>query len=88
MLRNDLNKKGLSKSTVSTAKNVISGTFEYAIEDELLKNNPALGVLKKLGLDGHKGRKAVQPMTPEEATLFLDTCLNYQKQWSHLLRQN
>jgi len=76
-----IHKLGLSKSTVSIANNVISGTFEYAIEDELVKNNPALGVLKKLGLNGHKDREAVQPMTPEEATLFLDTCKRYQKKW-------
>jgi integrase len=74
-------KKGLSKSTVSTARNVISGTIEYAIEEELLTSNPAAGILKKLGLDARKGRAPVQPMTPDEVDLFLETCLKYERRW-------
>jgi len=74
-------KKGLSKSSISTARNVISGTFEYALDEELVNFNPAIGILKKLGLDPRKERKAVQPMTPEEVSLFLATCRIHQGKW-------
>jgi len=74
-------KKGLSKSTVSAARNVISGTFEYALDDELVNYNPAFGVLKKLGLDPKKEREPVQPMNCEEVSLFLKTCQKYEKKW-------
>jgi integrase len=44
----NISKKGLSKSTVSIARNVISGAIEYAMEEELVTTNPTNGVLKKL----------------------------------------
>lgn len=74
-------KRGLSKSTISTARNVISGTFEYAIDDELVNYNPTIGILKKLGLDPRKEREPVQPMNPEEVSLFLKTCRKFQRKW-------
>lgn len=73
--------KGLSKSTVSTARNVISGTFDYAIDDEILDFNPCSGILKKLGLDPRLEREPVRPLTPEEVSLFLETCKKHQRKW-------
>jgi integrase len=75
-----ISKKGLSKSTVATAKNVLSGTFEYALEEELITNNPTIGVLKKLGLD-NRNREPVKPMKPDEVSLFLQTSLKFTKKW-------
>ena len=77
----DIHKKGLSKSTVSAARNVISGIFEHAIDEELVKDNPSKGILGKLGLDERKNREPVQPMTAGEVSLFLDTCKKYRKDW-------
>jgi integrase len=74
-------KKGLSKSTVSTAKNVISGVIEYVIDDELIKSNPSLGVLRKLGLDDRNRQKTIQPMTADEVSLFLKVCKKYEIKW-------
>jgi integrase len=76
----NISKKGLSKSTVSMARNVISGTIEYAMEEELVTTNPTNGVLKKLGLDS-RSRPLVQPMTPDEVALFLGTCSLQTKKW-------
>lgn len=73
--------KGLSKSSVSAAKNVISGTLEYAIDDELISYNPTLGILKKLNLDDRKDREPVSSMTPDEVALFLSICLNHEPLW-------
>jgi integrase len=77
----DIHKKGLSKSTVSTVRNVISGIFEHAIDEELVKDNLSKGILGKLGLDEKKDREPVQPMTAEEVSLFLNTCKKYRKDW-------
>jgi len=73
--------KGLSKSSISTARNVISGAFEWAIDEELVSFNPAIGIVKKLGLDPRKERKPVQPMNPEEVSLFLEICRKHQRRW-------
>jgi integrase len=77
----DIHKKGLSKSTVSIARNVISGTFEHAIDEELVKDNPSKGVLGKLGLDERKDREPVQPMTADDVSQFLSTCKKHRKDW-------
>ena len=66
---------------MASARNVISGVFEYAIEEELLTKNPARGILRRLGIDEHAGRSPAQPMTPKEIDLFLDTCLKYEAKW-------
>jgi integrase len=77
----DIHKKGLSKSTVSTARNVISGTFEHAIDEELVKENPSRGILGKLGLDERKDREPVLPMTADDVSQFLSTCKKHRKDW-------
>ena len=78
-------KKGLSKSSVSQARNVISGVFEYAIDEELINFNPTFGILKKLGMDERKERKPVQPMSTDEVALLLNTCRQYWPKWYPLL---
>ena len=77
----DIHKKGLSKSTISTARYVISGTFEHAIDEELVKENPSKGILGKLGLDERKDREPIQPMKADEVSLFLYTCKKYRNDW-------
>ena len=41
--------KTYSRSSVSVTKDVISGIFEYAIDEELIDRNPTVKVMKKLG---------------------------------------
>jgi integrase len=74
-------KKGLSKSTVSTARNVISGVLEYGIEEEIIRHNVSRGIIKRLGLDERTDREIVRPFTPDEVDLFLSTCLKYESKW-------
>jgi integrase len=74
-------KKGLSHATVKIAKNVIAGTIEYAIDAEILKMNVSKGVLRKLGMDSHQGRKTINPLTPAEADLVLEACRKHYPQW-------
>lgn len=73
--------RGLSRSSISTAKNVISGVLEYAIDAEAIKTNVSRGVLRKLGLDSHQGREAARGMAPAEVELFLTVCLKHAPKW-------
>jgi integrase len=77
----NISKKGLSHATVKSAKNVIAGTIEYAIDAEILKMNVAKGVLRKIGIDPHQGRKTINPLTPAEADLVLEACRKNYPQW-------
>ena len=53
--------------------------FGYAIDEELVKDNPSKGLLGKLGLDERKDREPVQPMTAEDVSQFLGTCKKHRK---------
>jgi integrase len=76
-----MHSEGLSRSSISTAKNVISGVLEYAMDADIIKTNISKGVLRKLGLDSHQGREIVRGMTPSEVELFLATCLKLAPKW-------
>lgn len=76
-----IDKKGLAKSSIAGCRNVLSGIFEYAIDEEVVRHNPVRGILRKLGLDEHGNRTPVEPMTAKEVEAFLDACAKYQKRW-------
>ena len=71
-----LNKKGLSRSTISLMKDAVSGPLSYAIDAELITVNPTTGVLKALHIEADK-RGHLDPLTHEEVTLFLRTCMKH-----------
>jgi integrase len=50
----------------------------YAVEDELIPANPAIGIIKRLNL-GRDKRIKVEPLTEQEVQLFLDTCYKYRR---------
>ena len=72
-----LHKEGLSRSTLSLCRDVLSGVLTQAIDDELIHVNPVVGVLKMLKLERDK-KIPVEPMTFKEVALFLDTCQRLQ----------
>ncbi|GLI36183.1 tyrosine-type recombinase/integrase [Desulforhabdus amnigena] len=65
--------KGLSKASVCLVRDVMSGVFNHAIDDEIIEVNPVLGVVKRLNLSRDK-QEEVEPLTKEEVGLFLETC--------------
>jgi integrase len=67
---------GLSRSSVCLARDVLSGPFSYAVDEEIIQINPAVGIVKKLQLDRDRS-SAIEPLTREEVQLFLDTCLKH-----------
>lgn len=68
-----LNNRGFSKSHIGVVKNVISGVFNYGVEDELVKENPCNGILDRLKLK-RTGEDELFPFNHEEVHQFLSTC--------------
>jgi len=71
-----LHKQGLSKSTVSLVYSTLSGIMIHALDEELIQINPVSGITKQLKLDRDK-KITINPMDPQEVSLFLDKCLEY-----------
>jgi integrase len=62
-----------SRSTICVFRDVISGVFNYAIDEEVIKVNPVSGITKRLELN-RSTKPGIEPLTKEEVSLFLDTC--------------
>jgi integrase len=78
-IRNLILKKsmaGVSRSTIALISVVISCLLGYAVEEELIPVNPGLGILKRLRLERRK-RITIEPLTPQEVQVFLDTCFKH-----------
>ena len=76
----DFHVKGLSKSTVSLIRHVISGPMTYAVDAELIPLNPTNGLLKSLHIEQDK-REHLSPLTKEEVSLFLKTCMEHFREY-------
>jgi integrase len=72
--------KGLSRGTVCLTRDVLSGPFAHAIDDEIIENNPVLGVVKRLQLTRNKTSE-IEPLTRAEVQLFLETCREYRSDY-------
>jgi integrase len=68
-----------SWSHVELVRSVISGPMAHALDDELIPANPVVGILKK-AIEKRDKDKEIDPFTPEEVLLFLETCLRRQGQ--------
>ncbi len=69
--------KGLSRSSVCVACNVISGVCEFAIDEEYINENPCMGVMKRLGVESWKNKTPVTVFTRAESELVLAECKKY-----------
>jgi integrase len=65
--------KGLSKSSVSLAKDCISGVLAHAMDEELVAVNPTIGLTKHLQIQRNK-TEHLDPLNHGEVNLFLETC--------------
>lgn len=65
--------RNLSRKTVCLVRDVINGPFLFALDDEVIEQNPVSGLMKSLNLQVNKSI-TVEPMNPQESTLFLNTC--------------
>jgi len=73
--------KGLSRSSIENARNVISGICEFAIDHEYLLHNPCAGVLKRMGLQKKNHKKPVVIFTEKEMSLIMNTCEKLYPEW-------
>lgn len=73
--------KGLSRSSIENARNVISGICEFAIDHEYLSYNPCAGILKRMGLQKKNHNKPVVIFTEREMSLILSTCDKLYPEW-------
>jgi integrase len=64
-------KEGFSRSTVCLHRNVLSGIFNYAIDEEIIKANPVTGITKRLELS--RSKTEVDPLRADEIQLLLET---------------
>jgi integrase len=64
--------KNYSKSMIGLMRDVLSGVFSYAQDEELIKETPARGITKRLQLA--KRQAKIAPLTVTEENALLDTC--------------
>jgi len=76
----NLNKKGLSKSTISLMRDVLSGPLSFALDEELIPFNPITGLLKALHIERDK-REHIDPLTHENVSLFLKICTEHFREY-------
>lgn len=72
--------KGLAKGTVCLTRDVLSGPFAHALDDEIIGNNPVHGVMKRLQLTRNKTAE-IEPLTREEVQLFLERCREHRPEY-------
>ncbi|UCF82993.1 MAG: site-specific integrase, partial [Desulfobacteraceae bacterium] len=63
--------EGLSRSSICVYRDVFSGVFNYAVDEEVIDSNPVRGITKRLELN--RKREAVEVFSREEIDLLLDT---------------
>jgi integrase len=64
--------KGLSISSISVFRDVMSGVYHFAIDEEVVGFSPVSGVTRRLGLKRNK--IDIEPFTRDEIELILETC--------------
>lgn len=62
-----------ARSTVCLLRDVISGVFNYAIDEEVVQVNPVSGITKRLELNRTK-KPEVETLNRKEVCHLLDTC--------------
>lgn len=68
---------GLSQKRVMLIKDVMSGVFNYALDEELIKSNPVSGITKRLFPKNGSGKRQIgqnEVLTEKELDSFLTTC--------------
>ncbi|BBO74727.1 site-specific integrase [Desulfosarcina widdelii] len=73
-IKSDRNPDGLTLGRVKRIKAALSGLFTQAIEDELVKTNPASRLDKILNAKDQILGKEISPYKPDELEIYLTTC--------------
>lgn len=62
-------KKGASRSSIELMHTVLSGVFNFALDDELIQSIPTIGILRRL--DFKREKREVKPLTVAESEAVL-----------------
>jgi integrase len=69
----DLQKNNHSGSNIRLCRDVLSGIYGAAIDEEIVNGNPVKDILKRLGI-AKKSSNEVEPFTGDEIYHLLNTC--------------
>ena len=61
-------------------RDIMSGVFNYAIDDEVVKVNPVSGITKRLNIKRDRSED-VDPLNEADMAFFLDTCRDHFKEY-------
>jgi len=74
-----------TKFDVGVFRDILSGILGFAVDDEIIKSNPVIGITKKLELKKDKSRN-VDPLNEVDLASVLDTCQkNYREYYPFFL---
>lgn len=72
-----LNEEGLALSTLDTIHTLLHPTFQLAVRDEIIRNNPSDGVMKEIAKETDKTRGIRRALTLEQQRAFMDYTANH-----------
>ncbi len=67
-------KEGYSRATMCVLRDVLSGVFNFAVDEEIISVNPMTGITKRLELNRKDYKPEIHPLTMEELAKFLSVC--------------
>lgn len=72
-----LNEDELALSTLDSIHTLLHPTFQLAVRDEIIRNNPSEGVMKEVGKKAGKDRGVRHALTVEQQRAFMDYIANH-----------
>ena len=69
-------KKGMASSSLCLIRDVVSGVFNYAMDEDHVKTNPASGVIRSLQISNNKKNHS-EPFNKSEVDRILNTVRTY-----------
>lgn len=72
-----LNEVKISLGTLDTVHCLLHPTFQLAVRDEIIRNNPTEGVMKEISRESGKNRGIRHALTVEQQRAFMEYIANY-----------
>lgn len=72
-----LNQQGISLGTLDSVHCLLHPTFQLAVRDEIIRNNPTDGVMKEISRESGKNRGVRHALTIEQQRCFMEYIANH-----------
>ena len=72
-----INERKLQVNTLETIHTVLHPTFQLAVRDEIIRNNPTDGVMKEISRESGKNRGIRHALTVEQQRAFMEYIANH-----------